>query len=152
MLTPAYFAVKNTWFPAVISAICLCVHIILAPLLISKFQVFGLMISTTTSAALNFTLLMVFYPRMVGQGFNYLKFFMNVVVFALLAVLTGAASSVHYVMYGVYLPKGGVGLLVSIGLSIGLALVVFVGLGRLLGVNAIYEVLGRVQKRFLRKR
>lgn len=151
VLTPAYFAVKNTWFPAVISAICLCVHIILAPLLISKFQVFGLMISTTTSAALNFTLLMVFYPRMVGQGFNYLKFFMNVVVFALLAVLTGAASSVHYVMYGVYLPKGGVGLLVSIGLSIGLALVVFVGLGRLLGVNAIYEVLGRVQKRFLRR-
>lgn len=151
VLTPAYFAVKNTWFPAVVSAICLTVHIILAPILISKYQVFGLMISTTFSAALNLSLLMIFYSRMVGEGFKYIHFFKQVVIFVILAVATGAASTVHYKLYGHILPKGSLGLLISAMISIGFALAVFVGLGHLLKVNAIHEILNRMQRRFLRK-
>ena len=50
VLTPAYFAVKNTWLPAVISAVCLTAHIIIAPLLMAEWGVHGLMLSTILSA------------------------------------------------------------------------------------------------------
>lgn len=148
VLTPAYFAVKNTWFPALVSAICLTVHILLAPILIAKYQVFGLMISTTVSAALNLTLLMIFFSKMVGEGFKHSKFFKNVLIFSFLALVTGYVSSVHYWIYGnEFLGRGFWGLLFSLLVSIGLALAAFILVGKVFRVGAIEEVLSKVKRR-----
>lgn len=72
VLTPSFYAIKNTTYPAVVSAICLTVHIFLAPILMEKYQLIGLLSSTTTSAALNFLLLILAYPRWIGR-FDFLK-------------------------------------------------------------------------------
>lgn len=77
VLTPAYYAVKNTWLPMVISALALVTHLLLAPRLIELYQVHGLMMSTTISAALNLVCLLIFYHKWVGD-FDHIAFFKNV--------------------------------------------------------------------------
>ena len=80
VLTPAYFAVKNTWFPATVSGLCVIMHISIAPLLMNKYQVHGLMFSTIASASLNFLLLLAFFPIFITQ-FQYLKFIKTVCMY-----------------------------------------------------------------------
>ena len=74
VLTPAYYAVKNTWFPMVVSAVALVVHFFLAPQLMSKYGISGLMYSTTTSAAINMILLLLFYNQLITR-FEFSVFF-----------------------------------------------------------------------------
>lgn len=91
VLTPAYFAVKNTWFPALVSALCLCLHILVAPLLMEKFAVHGLMASTILSAALNLTLLLFFFRKFVAE-FAYVDFIKNIFNSAFVALVTAIAA------------------------------------------------------------
>lgn len=62
ILGPFYYAVKNTWYPAVVSALGLVLHLSLAPLLMKHWGLFGLNASTLISASLNFTLLLTALP------------------------------------------------------------------------------------------
>ncbi len=149
VLTPAYYAIKNTWFPAVVSAICLVTHVIVAPILMARYQVHGLMISTTLSAALNLVLLLIFFPRFIA-AFQYVLFFKNIFVFAVLGIFTGSAAGIFYYLEPV-LSGGFFGLVLNLLFSMGLSLVVFVVLGKVLKVHAITEVMNRVQSRLLKK-
>ena len=148
VLTPAYYAIKNTWFPAVISGICLLTHIILAPLLMARFSVHGLMLSTTISAALNLILLLVFFPQFIAR-FHYFSFLKNTITFAVLAALTGGAACVFYFLEPI-LNWGVSALVLNLVFSIGVALCVFVVSGKLMNVHAINLVLTRVQRRLLK--
>ncbi len=149
VLTPAYFAVKNTWLPAVISAVCLTVHLILAPILLARWQVHGLMISTITSACLNLVLLLLFFSKFVTQEFQFAKFSKNIFVYFLLASLTGGAARVFY-LFQPYLSFGVVGLALNILLSVSFALIVFVFLGRALKIVIIKDFIGKLKRRLLR--
>lgn len=57
VLVPSYYAVKNTWFPALVSGVCLAVHLIIAPVLMEGFGLQGLNFSSLISASLNFLIL-----------------------------------------------------------------------------------------------
>lgn len=149
VLTPAYYAIKNTWFPALTSAICLTMHIIVAPILMERWQVRGLMISTTMSACLNLCLLLTFFPKFI-TGFNYSAFLKNVFVFVILAAITGGSAQVFYVLRP-WLPLGTVGLILNLMVSVLLAISIFIGVGRLLRVSAIHQVVDKVLQRFLKK-
>lgn len=61
VLVPAYYAVKNTWFPAVVSFICLVVHVLVAPQLMRVYGIEGLVGSTLISATLNLLFLVFSY-------------------------------------------------------------------------------------------
>ncbi len=65
VLAPAYYAVKNTWFPAVVSLMCLIVHLIVAPWLMGAYGLTGLNVSSLVSSTLNMILLLFFYGRLV---------------------------------------------------------------------------------------
>jgi len=145
VLTPAYYAVKNTWMPALISAICLAVHMVIAPLLMAQLQVHGLMLSTILSAFLNFVLLFVFFPKFV-TSFQYLGFFKNMMKFAVLSLITGAVSQIFYVIYPLMM-AGFWGLLLSLLVSVGLAVLAFVFAGPFLRVHLIQEIVQKVQKK-----
>lgn len=80
LLAPAYYAVKNTWLPAVVSAICLAVHIAIAPILMREWGLTGLNLSSLVSASLNFLCLIVLFPAFV-TGFPYLRFIGRVLMF-----------------------------------------------------------------------
>ncbi|MCX7979263.1 MAG: hypothetical protein N2578_09695 [Bdellovibrionaceae bacterium] len=67
VLAPAYYAVKNTWFPALVSGICLLLHILLAPPLMEGLGLLGLNLSTLVSASLNMALLLLFYRFLIAD-------------------------------------------------------------------------------------
>jgi putative peptidoglycan lipid II flippase len=145
VLTPAYYAIKNTWFPALVACICLTVHIIIAPLLIAQLQVHGLMISTIISAALNVSLLLVFFKKFVGD-FEYLQFFKNLGIFSGLAIVTGGVANIYF-FNATYLPTGSFYLMLNIFFSVLLSLVVFAGLGYAFKINAVTEALDKVLRK-----
>lgn len=150
VLTPAYYAVKNTWFPAVVSALSLALHLILAPILLARYGVRGLMVSTISSATLNLILLLIFFPRFVLPGFRYKEFFINVAKFFLLAFLTGAAARIFYILQ-IYFSHGFWGLFINIALSVGAAISVFIFAGRLLKVEMIENVITKLRRKLARR-
>lgn len=101
VLTPAYYAIKNTWFPAIISAVSLVIHIFLAPTLMAHYQVRGLMLSTITSAAVNLTLLLAFYSYFM-KFFNYKNFFKRVFLFTGQGVLIALIASLYFFLQNLF--------------------------------------------------
>jgi putative peptidoglycan lipid II flippase len=150
VVTPAYYAVKNTWFPATVSCFCLLVHIILAPQLMKLFQVHGLMMSTIVSAFLNLTLLLIFYRKYIGE-FDFKSFFKNILYFALLAFSTAAVANIFYLLESNF-PSGKLFLLANIFISITVAISIFVSLGFLFKVKAVSEVVDKVRMRIKQNR
>lgn len=67
VFVPAYYAKRNTWFPAFVSALSLVLHLILAPWLMTLFQAQGLALSTFLSGLLNFILLITFSRKYIGN-------------------------------------------------------------------------------------
>lgn len=148
VLTPAYFSVKNTWFPAVISAVCLVAHILIAPLLMAQWGVHGLMVSTIISATLNLILLLMFFPRFVSE-FNYFRFFKNAFIFVVLATITGVVAHSFYFLRP-FFTSGFFGLLIALMISVTLSLLTFIGAGRLFRVTLVTEALNKVKRRFVK--
>ena len=66
ILQPAFYAIQNTWIPALISAICLIFHILLANHLLSTYGIEGLAFSSVVSAVFNLCLLLIFYQFFIG--------------------------------------------------------------------------------------
>lgn len=97
VLTPAYYAIKNTWFPAVVSGACLVIHILLAPILMSHWQVQGLMVSTTTSAAVNLGMLLLFYTQLI-HAFDYRQFFLGILKYAGVSVMVAVISQIYFII------------------------------------------------------
>ena len=142
VLTPAYFAVKNTWFPALVSAFCLGVHLIIAPILMPQYQVHGLMLSTIISAALNLSFLLIFYKKFVAD-FEHKIFLKNLVVYSVLALLTGFVAQIFYVIQN-EIPTGSLYLFLNLVVSIMSALVVFTLTGYLFKIKAVHEIFEKV--------
>lgn len=67
VFVPAYYAKRNTWFPAFVSAMSLVLHLILAPWLMKIYQAPGLALSTFLSGLFNFILLILFSRRYIGH-------------------------------------------------------------------------------------
>ena len=66
ILQPAFYAIQNTWIPAIVSAACLMFHIFLAGYLLESYGIEGLAFSSIVSAGLNVCLLLIFYQFFVG--------------------------------------------------------------------------------------
>lgn len=85
VFVPSFYAIKNTWYPAVVSAACLIFHVIMAPILISRYQLQGLIYSTFFSGVLNFVLLFTGYKYFIGE-ISFFKFVFKLLKFLVLAV------------------------------------------------------------------
>lgn len=99
VLVPAYYATKNTWFPAVVSAAALLSHIVLAPFLMKAWGLEGLVSSAFISATLNIFLLLGFYPKHVGE-FDYFKLALHGVKFAFAGVGMVIVLQIYWLMTG----------------------------------------------------
>jgi putative peptidoglycan lipid II flippase len=66
VLVPSFYAIKNTWLPALVSGICLVAHITIAPILMGRFGLGGLVASSFVSSSLNLILLGIGYRFIVG--------------------------------------------------------------------------------------
>lgn len=72
---PSFYAIKNTWLPAIVSIVSLCVHLVLANYLVDVYGLVGLIASTTFAGGLNLFLLLIFYRTLIGGlgGSQFLK-------------------------------------------------------------------------------
>lgn len=80
VLVPNFYAIKNTWVPAVCSVIAFAFHLVLAPILLADYKLEGLVASTVTSGYVNMVMLLVFYHVHLG-AFPYLRLFRSVAQF-----------------------------------------------------------------------
>jgi putative peptidoglycan lipid II flippase len=66
VLVPGFYAIKNTWLPSTVSLISIVAHVLIAPILMKKYQIVGLVASTALSGFINLVLVYVSYRFMVG--------------------------------------------------------------------------------------
>jgi putative peptidoglycan lipid II flippase len=156
VLVPSYYAVKNTWFPAVISGVCLVSHILLAPIWMKYYGIQGLVASTCTTAGINLMLLILFYQTFIGRLgigkilFSFLKFLVAG------SVLAGICMMYPFVFgafmnfgLGVLIPR-----LIAIIFVIGFAAVGYAAMSYVLKTEEAHHVfnslLGRIRRKVKR--
>lgn len=136
VLVPAYYATQNTWFPALAAGVALVVHVVLAPLLMKSWGLEGLVISSFTSAVLNFVLLMGFYPRLIGE-FAFSHFLQQIFKF----VMAGLAMAVLLQLYEPLLQILGVKL-IALAVMVGLGAAVYLGVSHWLKLEELQALKG----------
>ncbi len=157
VLVPSYYAVKNTWFPAVVSACCLVVHILVAPIWMQYWGIRGLVGSTCMTAGLNLLCLILFYSKFIGRlGIG--KILVSVMKFLIAGfVLAGICQLYPYMDavlmnfgLGVFIPR-----LLAVGFTIGFAAIGYGVISYLLETEEFHHVfnslLGRIRKRLKKK-
>ncbi len=94
VLVPAYYAIQNTWFPAMAAGGALVLHILLAPILMKSWGLEGLVISSSISAAVNMAALLGAYGKYIG-AFDFSKFLQQVFKFTLAGVVMAVVLQLH---------------------------------------------------------
>jgi putative peptidoglycan lipid II flippase len=94
VLVPAYYAIQNTWLPAVAAGGSLLLHIILAPILMKSWGLEGLVISSFVSAAVNMLGLLGAYSKYIGD-FDFGKLIQQVFKFTLAGVVMAIVLQLH---------------------------------------------------------
>ncbi len=148
VFVPVFYAVKNTWFPALVGAVCLVVHVVLAPWLMGYFAVQGLLLSMVCVSFLNGLLLAAGYYRWVHRSFDWFSFFRG----SWKAVLAGAGMAgvlqlyfyVENPSWGFFAKSLGLGLFVTLG---GIS---YLGLAWILGLPEAQSFVGMLRKRIKR--
>jgi putative peptidoglycan lipid II flippase len=67
VIVSPFYAIKNTWLPAAVAAVCLIIHYLLASNLIYSWGVQGITASSVISSAVNLSMLIVCHSAMIGK-------------------------------------------------------------------------------------
>lgn len=152
VLAPSYYAIKNTWFPAVVSALCLIVHVLLAPVLMERWGLTGLNSSSLVTSLLNLTLLLGFYRLLIAE-FAYGKVFLSLAKFAVPAAALAGAVLIESPARAL-LGDGFAAKVVSLAVAIGAGALAFAAVSHLMGLEEWRETaqrfLGRIRRRLAR--
>ncbi|MBK9294861.1 MAG: murein biosynthesis integral membrane protein MurJ [Oligoflexia bacterium] len=82
VIAPTYYAMKNTWLPALSAATALIIHVFIAQLFMQKWGVRGLAASSVLSGGINF-LILIFSYRLTGASlkiYELVPFFIKVII------------------------------------------------------------------------
>lgn len=78
VFVPNYYAIKNTWYPALVSGVCLLIHILIATWLIPQWGLFGLNLSTVLSSLVNLILLISGFSFFVSTPYPWKEFLVQI--------------------------------------------------------------------------
>lgn len=67
VMTPAFYAIKDTVTPALLSVVTLVLHVLMAPVLMQEFGLNGLVLSTLASSFLNILTLSFIYQQKIAK-------------------------------------------------------------------------------------
>lgn len=167
VLAPAFYAIKNTWFPALSSVVALLFHIGLAMYLMPRYGLKGLVGSTVLSSFLNFGLLALatrffigrlYYSRLLVSIGRFLicgallamvlQFYQPFLLF-ISRLLFGVSAAVFLLDNGVVVQALRAGVLFIV---IGLAAGVYFLSAKLLKVPEFQEVSSTFMRKLRRKR
>jgi putative peptidoglycan lipid II flippase len=149
VLSPAFYALGDARTPMVISLISIAVNYVMNSFLVGPFGHVGLAFSTSTVALVNFILLMLFMRRKLGSlegrqlGGSLLRICVATVPMAVMAWLCSALAA-ELPIHGLMLH------MVRVGVSIGLAAIVFYWSCRVLKISELDEAINAIAGRFLR--
>ncbi len=154
VVVPGFYAIKNTWLPAVVAAISLAVHIVVASMWVESFGLVGLAGSTALAGVVNMVLLLFFYRRMVGAMhlMSLLKALGPMFV-GLVLMGTGVHFGYEWLEMAL-LPHlwDNLARALALGMVIGLGAAVYMGTCRWMGSPEAVEVFALVQRRFQLRR
>ncbi|MGZ5278324.1 MAG: murein biosynthesis integral membrane protein MurJ, partial [Pseudobdellovibrionaceae bacterium] len=153
VLVPSYYAVKNTWFPAVVSAVCLVAHILVAPLWMEHWGIRGLVASTSMTAGLNLFFLIAFYSKFIGR-LGLWKIWWSVAKFLIAGCVLAAICMMYPYVFAV-LMNFGLGVLIprliAVSFVIGFAAIGYAVVSYILKTEEFHHVfnsiLGRIRRR-----
>lgn len=91
---PAFYALKNTWLPAMIAFFVLLLHIAIGPTLVREYGLRGLAMATSFSSVLNIVVLQTFFYLLIGP-LGYASIARSLV--RLLPGLVALAAICHFV-------------------------------------------------------
>lgn len=141
VLSPGFYAMKNTWLPAVVAVICLGIHVVLGSYLVNEFELVGLAFATTVSSLINMTLLNFFFRKWLGPlGWPKLMWEMRRWILGLLWI-----GLVCVYLQPLLVDFTGVSLATIV--TIGLAVIGYFGLSALCGAPEVEFVARRLQRR-----
>lgn len=149
VLVPNFYAIKNTWLPAVVSGICLIVHIAIAPWLMKNYGLIGLSSSTMISATLNFLMLFSAYYFLIGS-FGLRRLLRSLGFF----VLAAGGLWLVTLLYGPLLQFMGnnfFGKVVSLGLVIAGGMGVYLAMSYYFQLEELHSTLDTVVAKVKRK-
>lgn len=148
VIAPAFYAMKNTWLPALAAIVALTVHVFVAPVLMEAHGVVGLASSSVISSLINLCILAVAYQFMVAPfkvwelGFAKAKFFVG-------AYMVYLSGQVHRPLIHA-LGEGGLGKALALGASILVGVIVYGCIMWIFSAPELKQVLGVFMKRFRR--
>ena len=143
VLIPNFYAIQNTWLPALASTLSLLVHFFLAPFLMAKYGLQGLVLSTTLAGGLNVSTTFVCLNLMVGR-INFSDILLSTLRFVPGLLLMGG-----FAFYGhsfLVKPRLGSGFLfeaLSLGGIIGGSVVLYFTAGYILKVPEVLRFVKR---------
>lgn len=150
VLAPAYYAVKNTWYPGIVAGFGLLIHIMVAPWLMKFYGIRGLNFSSFISGGVNFLLLLGSFSSMV-TFFNWKYFFLQVVKF----IVPGLGMALSLTLYPIWRQMLGEDLfskVASLGLSIALAGIVYFAISAALKLEesqaTTSKFIGKIKRKF----
>jgi putative peptidoglycan lipid II flippase len=149
VLAPAYYAVKNTWFPAIVSGVSLIIHISIAPWLMKFHGLSGLNFSTFVSSGLNFLLLLGSYEHFVAH-FQWRHLLKQTLKF----LIPGFFMALSLLLYPFWRGLTGdrfVGHLISLVLTISLGAIIYLAVSTMLRLEENTATVERVYKKIARK-
>jgi putative peptidoglycan lipid II flippase len=154
VFVPSFYAIKNTWLPALIASLSLVVHILIAPHLMSAFGLVGLSSTALISAALNFIGLAIAYNWILGS-FGWLKVLKSMALFSIAGLGLFAAVQVYWPIYeffGENIWGKLIALIVAVGLGAGVYGVIawMMGLEEMKTTSATF--IDKIRRRFNRKK
>ncbi len=153
VLVPSFYAIKNTWYPAVVSGVCLVGHIFIAPILMQKWGLQGLVLSTLISAFANFILLLAAYPWMIGR-FPFGNLLMGVFKFSMAGIVLGFICQIYFPLFAQFNQWGlslNLNRLISLAVVILLAMIGYGLTSWALGVEEFKHLKESLQGRLLKK-
>ncbi len=150
---PAFYALKNTWLPAVVALFVLLVHVSVGPWLVTNYGLDGLAAATSASAILNIVILQVCFYFWIGP-LGYWRVFKEV-----LRLLPGLGALAAFCWWGypfvLQLIDGDEGRyvakVVTLTVIIVVGMVVYGVLTMLSGSEAGEKVLGVLRRRLVKK-
>jgi putative peptidoglycan lipid II flippase len=151
VLVPSFYAIKNTWLPAAVSGVCLVAHVIIAPILMAKWGLAGLVSSSFVSSSLNLFLLVTAYHVLIGPlgmlriGKSVLQYL--VAGSGLLAVLYLYEPLLNFLATEPHFVHKFIALMVTIGLGA----LTYGGLAWILRVEELRVTLDTVLAKIMRK-
>jgi putative peptidoglycan lipid II flippase len=146
VFVPSFYAIKNTWLPAVVSGVCLLSHVFVAPLLMNQWGLAGLVASSFVSSSLNLFLLSFGYRWLIGP-FGLLRVVKSVFQFLIAGFLMALALRV----YGPLLEFFGGLRWLALALSILLGGSVYCLTAWILGVEELKVSLQAIQAKLAKK-